>query len=161
MPFQSIPNCKNLLYPKFFLSTGDEQNDFFTDLNANKTLYLNIMVLSVTWFTFGYNYYGAMNSWRIISPFQKMFEHNILASVLALVSKILCLLLCCAVHQKCLPLMILQIFTSICYFLLSSVKFCEFELGKTFVVHMTTFLITASFGIVWVITPETFPKKYR
>jgi hypothetical protein len=26
---------------------------------------------------------------------------------------------------------------------------------------MSTFLITASFGLVWVITPETFPKKYR
>jgi hypothetical protein len=34
-------------------------------------------------------------------------------------------------------------------------------IGVTFVVHMSTFLITASFGMVWVITPETFPKKYR
>ena len=34
-------------------------------------------------------------------------------------------------------------------------------IGVTFVVHMSTFLITASFGLVWVITPETFPKKYR
>ena len=33
-----------------------DQNGFFTDLNANKTLYLNMMVLSVTWFTLGWEY---------------------------------------------------------------------------------------------------------
>ena len=95
-----------------------------------------------------------------------MFEHNILASVLALISKICALILCYVSHRKCLPLMVLQFFTAICYFLLSSVDFdpkdsSHFGIGVTFVVHMSTFLITASFGLVWVITPETFPKKYR
>ena len=95
-----------------------------------------------------------------------MFEHNILASVLALISKICALILCYVSHRKCLPLMVLQFFTAICYFLLSSVDFDPKDssncgIGITFVVHMSTFLITASFGLVWVITPETFPKKYR
>ena len=95
-----------------------------------------------------------------------MFEHNILASVLALISKICALILCYVSHRKCLPLMVLQFFTAICYFLLSSVDFdpkdsSHLGIGVTFVVHMSTFLITASFGLVWVITPETFPKKYR
>jgi hypothetical protein len=52
-----------------------------------------------------------------------MFEHNILASVLALISKICALILCYVSHRKCLPLMVLQFFTAICYFLLSSVDF--------------------------------------
>ena len=95
-----------------------------------------------------------------------MFEHNILASVLALISKICALILCYVSHRKCLPLMVLQFFTAICYFLLSAVDFDTKDSSNsgicvTFVVHMSTFLITASFGLVWVITPETFPKKYR
>ena len=112
------------------------------------------------------NYYGMMNSWKYISTHKKIFEHNILASVLAAISKICALILCYAASRKCLPLMMLQFFTSICYFVLSFYQFDptdspDFGLGVNFVVHMSTFLITASFGLVWVITPETFPKKYR
>jgi len=160
----------NIWDPNFIKNTAEEQGDdnsrFWADLSASNTLYLNIMVLSLTWFTLGYNYYGMMNSWTIISAHKKMFEHNILASVLALISKICALILCYVSHRKCLPLMVLQFFTAICYFLLSAVDFDTKDSSNsgicvTFVVHMSTFLITASFGLVWVITPETFPKKYR
>ena len=48
-------------------SLGDDNTGFWADLSASNTLYLNIMVLSLTWFTLGYNYYGMMNSWVIIS----------------------------------------------------------------------------------------------
>ena len=143
----------------------DKNHHFLKDFQNDKVLQLNIMVLSIFWFTLGYNYYGMMNSWVIISANKKIFEHNVLASVLALVSKICAILVCIAINRKILPLMILQILTFICYFVLSFAPFGNEEnfygIGQTFVVHLSTFLITASFALIWAITPETFPQRYR
>ena len=61
--------------------------------------------------------------------------------------------------------MALQIMTAICYFVLASVDFKKlehpYEMGFILVVHLSTFLIKASFDLAWVATPETFPKKHR
>merc|ERR1719232_1144450 len=118
------------------------------------------MILVVIWFTHGYNYYGMMNSWMEISENKKVFEHNILASCLALISKICALIICCVINRKIMPLMMLQLCTAISYFVLASIDF-EKSFTGLFLVHVSTFFITASFSLIWVITPESFPIKYR
>ena len=143
----------------------DNQPSFLKELKKNNSLLLNFLVLSWTFFTLGYNTYGIMNSWRLISSHEKVYEHLIMASVLALIGKIGALFICFISRRKCLPLMVLQFCTAICYFILSSVEFGGHSnylgSGMEYLVHVSSFFITASFSLMWSIVPETFPKKYR
>ena len=142
----------------------DKEPSFGQDIRTHKSLFLNILIASVAFFTIAYNAYGVMNSWRIISPNKKVSEHNVLMTVLALVAKIGALIVCYVARRKVLPMMALQIFSSICYFVLASVEFDSEQhlgLGMNYVVHVSSFFNTALFSLIWVIVPETFPKKYR
>lgn len=160
-------SLEKLAWKEEFLIQSEQEPplQFFPTLKNNKFMQLNMVVLSLVWFTLGYNYYGMMNSWKIISMNKNIFEHNVLASILAMLSKICALLLCYMVKRKIMPLMVLQMMTAICYFVLASVDFEQFEhpygTGFILLVHLSTFLITASFGLIWVITPETFPQQHR
>lgn len=142
-----------------------ENMSFVQEMSQNRASWFNLSILSLAWFTLGYNYYGMMLSWGIISKGKNMFEHNILASVLALISKICALLVCYVSRRKCMPMMVLQAFTAICYFVLASVNFEDFSapysIGYLLSVHLSTFLITATFGLIWVATPETFAQNHR
>ena len=142
----------------------DPRSGFWKEFISNKSFFMNILVLKLTFFTLGYNCYGIMNGWKGISIHQKVFEHNILAVVLGWIGKIGAFVVCYITKRKCLPLMILQIFTAICYFILPSVEFDPnqpFGLGMMFVIHVSRFFNMTSFALVWTIAPETFPKKYR
>ena len=142
----------------------DNQSSFLQELKKNNSLSLNFMVLSWTFFTLGYNFYGILNSWRLISSHEKVYEHLIVGSVMALIGKIGALFICFISRRKCLPLMVLQVCTAICYFILSSVEFGQIHhlgFGMEYLVHVSGFFITASFSLLWSIVPETFPKKYR
>ena len=139
---------------------------------SGSVTYLNIVLLSMTWFALGYNYYGNMNSWRHLDVRKKDFEHTILMTILALLAKILALSLCFAVRRKCFPMVILQIVMAACYLIMVSMnpqtidklKYDSLSSpinGLVFLAHLTSLWGTASFELIWVITPETFPKKYR
>jgi len=151
------------------------QGSFTSLIKSGSITYLNIMILSMTWFALGYNYYGNMNSWRNISPSSKTFEHNFLMTTLAGLAKILALMICLFVRRKCFPMAILQVVMALTYFCIISLhpekiditdKTMYQELSSPvntliFLAHMTSFWATASFELIWVITPETFPKKFR
>ena len=101
-------------------------------------------------------------SWRLISAHKKVYEHLIMASVIALIGKIGALFICLISKRKCLPLMVLQVGTAICYFILSSVElYGKHPFGMYYLIHVSNFFITSSFSLLWVIVPEIFPKKYR
>ena len=130
-----------------------------------KSHVLNSLALCWTFFTLGYNTYGIMNSWRLISTHRKVYQHLIMASVLALIAKVGALFICFISKRKCLPLMTLQVFTAVCYFILASVEFSQTHLlgldSMEYLIHVSNFFITASFSLLWVMVPESFPKKYR
>ena len=85
-----------------------------------------------------------------------------MASVIALIGKIGALFICLISKRKCLPLMVLQVGTAICYFILSSVElYGKHPFGMYYLIHVSNFFITSSFSLLWVIVPEIFPKKYR
>ena len=124
--------------------------------------YTSISVLSLTWFTLGYNYYGLMNSWK------NLFAHSALSNFLGLFGKVMAFIICLCVRRKILPTVILQIVTGGCYLALIFLTVPK-ENGKVdptsvitiFIVHITNFINSAVFSLVWCITPETFPKNYR
>ena len=140
--------------------------------HSGNVTYLNIILLSLTWFALGYNYYGNMNNWRHLDVRGKDFEHKILMTILALLAKILALSICFAVRRKCFPMAILQIVMAVCYLIMVSMDPQTIDKlnynslstpinGLVFLAHLTSMWGTASFELIWVITPETFPKKYR
>ena len=59
--------------------------------------YASISVLSLTWFTLGYNYYGLMNSWK------NLFAHSALSNFLGLFGKVMAFIICLCVRRKILP----------------------------------------------------------
>ena len=137
-----------------------------------KFSYINILVLSLTWFNLGYNYYGIMNTWRFLSRHGKIFQQNILGSLLALLAKILALMVCISVKRKRLPLCIFQLLTSVIYVCLVHFDNEDFyqdmdyqinspSVKYVFLVHLSALLEAAAFALIWVITPECFPKRYR
>ena len=137
-----------------------------------KFSYINILVLSLTWFNLGYNYYGVMNTWRFLSRHGKIFQQNILGSLLALLAKILALMVCISVKRKRLPLCVFQLLTSVIYVCLvwfDSEDFyqdMDYQINSpsvkyVFLVHLSALLEAAAFALIWVITPECFPKRYR
>ena len=139
---------------------------------SGRVTYLNIVLLSMTWFALGYNYYGNMNSWKHLDVRKNDFEHTILMTILALLAKICALSLCFAVRRKCFPMAILQIVMAVCYLIMVSMDPQTIDKlnynslstpinGLVFLAHLTSMWGTASFELIWVITPETFPKKYR
>ena len=67
---------------------------------------------------------------------------------------------------------ILQIVMAVCYLIMVSMDPQTIDKlnynslstpinGLVFLAHLTSMWGTASFELIWVITPETFPKKYR
>merc|ERR1711963_1022322 len=152
----------------------DTQEEFsFSQFSQTmKFSYINILVLSLTWFNLGYNYYGIMNTWRFLSRHGKIFQQNILGSLLALLAKILALMVCISVKRKRLPLCIFQLLTSVIYVCLvwfDSEDFyqdMDYQINSpsvkyVFLVHLSALLEAAAFALIWVITPECFPKRYR
>ena len=79
------------------------------------------LVLSFTWFVIGFNYYGLLHSWCKISNAHKKFENDCLSAMLGFMAEILALLVCFIVKRKRLPLTILQIFSAITYFIMTSI----------------------------------------
>ena len=154
---------------------SDSQATLIQDLTKYPALQLNIIILSLIWFTLGYNYYGTMNSWKALNLEGRnlVFEYNFLATVLAILSKLCAIAISLVVGRSNLPLGVLQLCCSLAYFIMVSLENQQTEdvllnlvdsMAKnslTFVTHMTTFLETAAFGLIWVITPTMFPKRYR
>ena len=165
---------KNHLWKSQLVSNYSGDSNFSQEKSLNfdfqelkkdiKFSYRNIIILMLTWFTLGYNYYGTMNTWRYISRNGKIFDHNILASLLAFFSKILALMVCFSVKRKRLPLVLMQLLTGICYvsllcFDLNDSRMKDFQIY--YIVHMSAFFEASAFALVWVMTPECFPSRYR
>ena len=137
---------------------------------------LHTPVLSFTWFVIGFNYYGLLHSWCKISNAHKKFENDCLSAMLGFMAEILALLVCFVVKRKRLPLTVLQIFSAISYFIMTSIDLADnsnhsmefgplsFTTGSNtliYVTHITSFLQTAAFALIWSITLEVFPKNVR
>ena len=133
-----------------------------------KSSYINIFVLSLTWITLGYNFYGTMNTWRNFSLHGKIFIHYLIGSCLSLFGELMALMICLCIRRKILPTLVLQILTAGCYISLIYL-FDPKENGKdelnsmytVFIIHITSFFNSCVFALIWCITPETFPKSYR
>ena len=163
---------ENPIFNKQFTQREKFEDSFEEFRQSGSVTYLNIVLLSMTWFALGYNYYGNMNSWRHLDVRRKDFEHTILMTILAFLAKILALSICLCVRRKCFPMAVLQVVMAACYLIMVSMdpktidKLMYNSLsspvnGWIFLAHLTSFWGTASFELIWVITPETFPKKYR
>ena len=134
---------------------------------------LNIILLSLTWFVLGFNYYGNMNNFdNNVADSNKTFEHFLLQTLLAIVAKMLALFICLFVHRKCFPMTFIQVMLAITYFVLLAYDPEHIDKTETnslfspvnilmFLTHLTTFWVSASFELIWIITPETFPREYR
>ena len=94
-----------------------------TDVNTK----LIFIILSLTWFTLGYNTYGIQSSWRHVALAGKIFAHSFLGSLLEVFSKLLALMVCLAVKQKRLPLSVLQLFFAMTYYCSMSFEKENFE----------------------------------
>jgi hypothetical protein len=161
---------------------AEDTTTLWTAIYTNQVFYLNMVVLSLTWFTIGFNYYGMLNSWCKISANRRMFEHSALSTFMSIFSKSLAILVCYLVKQKLLPLAVLQTSTAFCYFYMISAYPEDHQHDAAgghshiitdnmslsggaqsiiFMSHLTSFFESAAFSLVWVITPECFPKKYR
>ena len=133
-----------------------------------KSSYIHIFVLSLPWFTLGYNYYGTMNTWRNVTLHGKIFIHNLIAACLSLFGELMALMLCLCIRRKILPTLVLQILTAGCYISLNYLFDPKLN-GKddpnytitVFLVHITSFFNSCVFALLWCITQETFPKTYR
>lgn len=134
------------------------------DLQKNPALRLNFMILSLIWLTLGYNYYGTMNSWTKFNEEGRnlVFEYNVLATMLAIVSKLCAIAICLSVARSNLPMGVLQFCCSIAYFIMISLEIQKApKASLLFVTQMSTFLESATFALIWIITPTMFPKSYR
>jgi len=161
------------------LNDGADQSDnratLIQDFKNYPALQMNIIILSLTWLTLGFNHYGTMNAWKALNPegMNLVLEHNLLSNALAILSKLCAIAISLVVGRSNLPLGVLQLCCSLAYFIMVSLENQQTEdvllnlvdsMAKnslTFVTHMTTFLETAAFGLIWVITPTMFPKRYR
>jgi len=140
--------------------------------SGNQT-FMNIILLSMTFFAIGYNYYGNMNNFDRNEPDPaETSKHNFLQTLLQLVAQMMTLLICLAVRRKCLPLAFIQFMLSVMYFVWFSYHPQTIDESEskaifsvknmiTILTHLSTFLVTASFDLIWIIAPETFPKEFR
>ena len=157
-------SLENYVWTKEITESFSKENAERFDWKITERNRVNFAILILLWFTLGYNFYGNLH-WTTISKNDSNFAHNIIATIFSLISFTCALFLCFIARGKRLPLIILQILTAICYFVLASVDFKKFrypfEMGFVLVLHLSTFLIKASFALAWVITPELFPKTNR
>ena len=155
-------------------TTRQKYPDSFKALrkSGNHT-YMNILLLSMTWFVLGFNYYGNMNNFdKHVSDHNKTFQHIFLQTLLALLAKIMALIICFVVRRKCLPMAFIQVMLAVTYFILLAYEPDNIDTSDSnsiyapkniilLLTHLTTFLVSASFELIWILTPETFPTKFR
>ena len=146
-------------------------------LVASQSLIHTGLALTFTWLVISFNFYGLLHSWCKISTFQRKFENEILSAVLGLIAEILACILCLVVKRKGLPLAVLQLFSAIGYFYMSCLDpepTGDNTIGKThwyevlqgangliYVAHINSFLETAAFALLWLLTLEAFPRNIR
>ena len=132
--------------------------------STNVNTKLIFIILSLTMFTLGYNTYGIQGSWRHIALSGKISAHSILGSFLKVLSKLLALMVCLVVKQKRLPLSVLQLFFAMTYFFSMSFEKEDNSFKSVFavyLVHISDFFDSASFSLMWIITPESYPHNFR
>ena len=161
------------IWTKEFTSRERYSNPVKALVKTKGSNFLNMILLSLTWFVLGFNYYGNMNNFdNNVADSNKTFEHFLLQTLLALVAKTMALFICLFVHRKCFPMTFIQVMLAITYFVLLAYDPEHINKTKTnslfspvnismFLCHLTTFWVSASFELIWIITPETFPKEYR
>ena len=146
------------------------KDDLMKDLKSTDVnIKLIFIILSLTWFTLGYNTYGIQSSWRHVALAGKIFAHSFLGSLLEVFSKLLALMVCLAVKQKRLPLSVLQLFFAMTYYCSMSFEKENFEndvnsfksVFAVFFVHISDFFDSASFSLMWIMTPESYPHSFR
>ena len=146
------------------------KDDLMADLKSTHiNTKLIFIILSLTMFTLGYNAYGIQSSWRHVALAGKILAHSSLMSFLKVLSKLLALMVCLAVKQKRLPLSVLQLFLALTYFCSLSFEKENFKkdvdsfksVFAVFLVHISDFFDCASFSLMWIITPESYPHNFR
>ena len=160
------------IWRKEFTSRERYSNPVKSLVKSKGSNLLNIILLSLTWFVLGFNYYGNMNNFdNNVVDNDKTFEHFLLQTLLAIVAKALALFICLFVHRKCFPMAFIQVMLAITYFIMLSYDPSKIDKDAeglfapakilSFLEHLTTFWVSPSFELIWIITPETFPKEYR
>lgn len=151
----------------------EEEAKIFHVFWNNKAIYFNTVILSSIWFMVCLNFYGLFRSWCKISIGHLKFENDILSTGLGIVGETLGLAISLIAKQKILPLILLQICISVTYFCMMSIDPGEIQTneiigilsqgtyGVMFVAHINMCLATAAMGLLWMITVEAYPKKYR
>ena len=134
-----------------------------------KSCFVYIFVLSLAFFTLGFNFYGTMNNYaRMISFEGEVYSHNLISACLTLLALAMVLIICLCFRRKILPTIVFQILTALCYIsLIILIDTKNNEKGglhsdvTVFIIHMTSVFNYCAFSLLWCITPETFPKCYR
>ena len=165
---------KKKIWKSNFTNQSVDQNHSFKNLRENiKTSHIDYklytFILCLAWFTLGYESYGTLNTWKKIAVHEQILLHNILGSLLGVISKIMVLIVCICVKQKKMPLFVIQLFLafinfSFLFFDKISFQKDHHSLSSIFVVyfvHMVAFFEGSAFGLVWTMTPELFPVNYR
>ena len=150
----------------------DKSISIMTSVLSFKSLGHTFLALTFTWLVICFNFYGLLHSWCKISAFQKKFENEILSALLGLVAEGLACVLCLVVKRKALPFAVLQLFSAICYFYMSCFdpeaddkghfhEVLKGSNGLIYVAHINSFLETAAFALLWLLTLEAFPQNVR
>ena len=164
---------KKEIWSKEFTGRQKYPDSFKAFRKSGKQTSMNMVVLSMTFFALGYNYYGNMNDFeRNVSDSVKLAQHNFLQTLLQLVAQIMTILICLAVRRKCLPLALIQFMLSLTYVTLFSfhpqinndkeaTTLLTTDNVTWIFTHLSIYLTTASFDLIWIVAPETFPKEFR
>ena len=114
-----------------------------------------------------------MIGWVNLSINRNFIDNTAISSSFAFISIPLCYAVCIAAKRKLLPYGLLQLFTGILILLM--IAFQEDETKEcsdpqnnpklatipVFIAHVANVLVSAALSVIWVLSIETFPQKYR